>query len=138
MQGTNMGVLIKELTRDEGMRKKPYHCTADKLTIGIGRNLDDVGISEEEAQFLLKNDIKRAVEDAKKFVWYDDLSPARKRVIINMLFNIGLGRFKQFKKTIQYISVGDYSSAAVEMLDSRWANQVGVRAKRLSKMMKEG
>jgi lysozyme len=138
MQGPNMTALIKELTVDEGMRKKPYKCTAGKTTIGIGRNLDDVGISQEEAEYLLRNDIKKAVEEAKKFPWYEGLSPVRKRVIVNMIFNLGITRFKKFKKTIQYISVGDFQSASTEMLDSGWANQVGPRAKRLSKMMKLG
>jgi lysozyme len=138
MQGGNLNALVKELTRDEGMRKKPYKCTAGKVTIGIGRNLDDVGVSEEEALYLLKNDIKKAYEEAIKFDWYHKLSSPRKRVIINMMLNLGAPRFKKFKKTIRYISVGDYGSASTEMLDSAWANQVGPRAKRLSTLMKNG
>lgn len=138
MQAQNLGKLLDELTRDEGYRRKVYKDSVGIETVGIGRNLVDVGISMEEARMLLRNDVKEAVSHAQKFEWYMDLSPARKRVIINMIFNIGITRFKKFKKTIKYISVGDYSSASAEMLDSKWANQVGVRAIRLSKMMKQG
>ena len=138
MIGKNKEKLIEELTRDEGYRCKVYLDSVGIETIGIGRNLVDVGVSKDEAKYLLSNDIKGAVADAEGFSWYAKLSPARKRVIVNMLFNIGLTRFKKFKKTIQYIDCGDYGSASVEMLDSRWADQVGIRAKRLSKMMKNG
>jgi len=138
MKGKNKAKLIEELTRDEGYRCKVYLDSVGIETIGIGRNLVDVGVSKEEAQYLLSNDIKGAVRDAQGFSWYGELSPVRKRVIVNMLFNIGLTRFKKFKKTIRYIDSGDFGSASVEMLDSMWARQVGIRAKRLSKMMKEG
>ena len=138
MKNQNLSLLIQELEVDEGFRKKPYKCTADKTTIGIGRNLDDVGISRDEAVYLLKNDIKAAVEQAEKFYWYHDLSPMRKRVIVNMIFNLGITRFRKFKKTIKYLEVGDYQSASTEMLDSAWAKQVGPRATRLSQMMRKG
>jgi len=128
MKGKNKAKLIEELTRDEGYRCKVYLDSVGIETIGIGRNLVDVGVSKEEAQYLLSNDIKGAVRDAQGFSWYGELS----------LFNIGLTRFKKFKKTIRYIDSGDFGSASVEMLDSMWARQVGIRAKRLSKMMKEG
>jgi lysozyme len=138
MQAQNLGKLLDELTRDEGYRRKVYKDSVGIETVGIGRNLVDVGISMEEARMLLRNDVKEAVSHAEKFHWYSGLSSPRKRVIINMIFNIGITRFKKFKKTIQYISVGDFSSASVEMLDSKWAEQVGVRATRLSVMMKKG
>jgi len=138
MKGVNKKKLIEELTRDEGYRRKVYKDSVGIETVGIGRNLVHVGVSKEEAQYLLGNDIKGAVVDAEKFPWYDGLSPKRKRVIVNIIFNIGLPRFKKFKKTIRYINCQQFQDASVEMLDSLWARQVGVRAKRLSVMMREG
>ena len=130
--------LHSELIYDEGISLKPYRDSVGKLTIGVGRNLDDKGISDDEAMYLLDNDINEALRDARTFVWFDDLTDARQRVVVNMIFNLGLTRFSNFKKTIHHIAAGEYDKAAVEMLDSRWARQVGSRAKRLAKMMKEG
>lgn len=138
MTKLNTNKLIEELTRDEGYRRKAYKDSEGIITAGIGRNMEDVGLSLDEAQYLLKNDIKSALAGAEKFTWFADLSPVRQRVIINMIFNLGITRFKQFKKTIYYIKRRAYEDAATEMLDSKWAKQVGVRAKRLSKAMKEG
>ena len=138
MKAKNIDILATELTRDEGERLKLYKCTAGKLTIGVGRNLDDRGIRKDESRYMLKNDIQGSINEAEKFPWFEGLSPKRKRVIVNIIFNIGLPRFKKFKKTIAYIKAGEFENASIEMLDSLWARQVGVRAKRLSKMMKEG
>ena len=138
MQGKNLNQLMIELERDEARRAKPYKCSAGKLTIGVGRNLEDVGLSREEQDLLLKNDIKRAVKAAERYSWYSGLTPARKRVIVNMIFNLGAPTFSKFKKTIAYIRAGDYGNASIEMLDSQWAGQVGRRANRLSVMMKNG
>lgn len=138
MKPANKQILINEITIDEGLRLKPYRCTSDKLTIGIGRNLDDVGISEDEARLMLSNDLNSSIRAAEGFEWYEGLSPIRKRVIVNMLFNMGLPRFKKFKQTIKYIKAGKFDHASLEMLDSLWAKQVGKRAKRLSNQMREG
>ena len=100
--------------------------------------IESIHYSRDEAEYMLGNDIKAAVADAEKFAWYGCLSPTRKRVIVNMVFNLGLPRFKRFKKTIKFAERGDYQGFSVEMLDSKWARQVGVRAKRLSKMYREG
>jgi lysozyme len=130
---------IDLLKKHEGLRLKPYRCSAGKLTIGYGRNLDDVGISEEEAEMLLLNDLLTAnIEVENRFVWFEDLDEVRKAVVVNMIFNLGIARFSAFKKTISLIEEGSYSEAAQEMLDSRWANQVGSRANELSEMMRTG
>ena len=128
-----------DLVRDEGLRLKPYRCTAGKLTIGIGRNLDDVGISRDEALYLLENDIARAHADASRtFPWYGALDEVRQGVVLNMVFNLGLTRFSQFHQTIQHIQRGEYAAAADQMLKSLWAKQVGARATRLARQMREG
>ena len=137
MQGKNKAQLVKEVARDEGFRSKPYHCSAGILTIGYGLNLED-GITREEAEILLDIRLNKAIKEAESFDWYAKLSPARKRVIVNMIYNIGKPSFKKFKKTIAFIKAGNYQAASVEMLDSLWARQVGVRAKRLSDLMREG
>jgi lysozyme len=121
------------------MRKFPYKCTGGKLTIGIGRNLDDRGITEEEADHLLSNDIDD-FEDrlTREIPWMVGLDPIRQRVLIDMAFNLGVPGLLKFKRTLAAIRGKEYDRAAGMMLDSRWATQVGQRAKRLSHMMATG
>ena len=125
---------------DEGLRLKPYRDTVGKLTIGVGRNLDDVGISEDEALYLLNNDIKKAKEDVKKVFgeMFYELDSIRQAVLIDMMFNLGLPRFLTFRKFIQAVKEKDFKKASIEMLNSRWATQVKKRAERLSYMMRTG
>ena len=125
-----------QLKLHEGVRFKPYQCTADKLTIGVGRNLEDVGLSDEEVEFLLDNDIKRCIVELKMaFMFYDGLPEIVKMVLIDMCFNLGISRLRGFTKTMNHVEKGEYGKAAVEMLNSKWAKQVGNRANTLSKMM---
>jgi lysozyme len=127
------------LIRHEGLRLKPYHDTRNKLTIGIGRNLDDVGITREEALMLLDNDITRVRREVKRaFPWFSRLNQARKDVVLNMVFNLGLSGFRRFRKTIAAIETRDWEEAGREMLDSRWAKQVGRRARELAAIMRRG
>lgn len=134
-----MDALLSELERDEGLRLKPYKDTVGKLTIGVGRNLDDVGISEEEARHLLANDVARTVADLDRHLpWWSSLDPVRQRVLVNLCFNIGIGSLMEFKKTLGAVRRGDYVGAAYGMLASRWASQVGARATRLAHMMSTG
>ena len=121
--------LSKQLLYHEGIRLKPYRCSADKLTIGIGRNIEDVGITEEEAFYLLNNDIKKVVEQCQRnFEWFDGLNDLRKEAIVNLVFNMGFGKFLQFKKTIKHIENEEFELAGAELLDSRYAQQVGQSA----------
>lgn len=131
--------LRQQLVRHEGLRLKPYKCTSGKLTIGIGRNIEDMGISESEAFIMLDNDINyytRNLYNAKPIV--RQLNPARRNVLINMAFNLGVPRLMKFKKMWLAIEIGYYDDAANEMLDSKWANRVGNRAKELSEQMRTG
>ena len=130
--------LKNQLILHEGLKLEPYECTAGKLTIGVGRNIEDIGITEDEARYLLDNDILRVCDELdRNLPWWRDLSDARQRVLVDMVFNLGISRFMQFQNTIAAIESGDYETAASEMLDSRWADQVGNRAKTLSRMMRE-
>lgn len=131
---------IKLLVQHEGLRLKPYRDTAGKLTIGVGRNLDDVGISKQEAAILLQNDLRRAVTAARLVVGeeFERLDPARQAVIIDMAFNLGQKRLSDFRKMINAVRRKDYALAAQEMRNSLWAKQVKGRAERLSNIMETG
>jgi lysozyme len=137
---TASDIAQEQLKTDEGLRLKPYHCTAGALTIGYGRNLDAVGITEAEADIMLRADIEIAERGAKALVGnvWEQLSPARQAVLINMTFNLGRTRLAAFKNFLAALRTADYDTAADEMLDSRWARQVGDRATRLSDAMRHG
>ena len=137
----NVDALLEQLVEHEGLRLKPYRCTAGKLTIGVGRNLDDRGISKDEALYLLRNDIKKCINDAEAVIGsqvWEGLSEARKRVLVDMRFNLGAGGIRTFKNTLQAIREGRYGDASKGMLSSKWAGQVGRRATTLARMMLEG
>ena len=131
--------LIEELKRDEGVELKAYQDTEGIWTIGIGRNLQDVGDSMDEAEYMLANDIDVAVGELQRtFDWFEGLSDARQRVCINMCFNLGLTRLLGFKKFLAAMAAGDWETAGVEMLDSKWSRQVGARSTRLKDLLLEG
>lgn len=131
--------LIEQLKRHEGLKLKPYKCTADKLTIGVGRNLEDVGISEEEAEMLLQNDIQRATVQVKtEFPWTEQLDEVRFSALINFTFNVGIGTVGKFVNAMALLRDGSYDMAADEFLNSRWAKQVGQRAIEVTDQIRTG
>jgi lysozyme len=151
--------LEAELVRDEGERFRVYRCTANKLSIGVGRNLDDVGISAKETQLLgltkagciangisrsdsralLANDIDGCERDLdRRLPWWRALNAVRQRVLMNMCFNLGISRLLGFRNTLRKMAAGDYAGAAAGMAASLWYDQVGVRAKRLVGLMESG
>jgi lysozyme len=131
--------LSNQLIRDEGLKLKPYRCTANKLTIAIGRNLDDVGLTKEEALYLLANDIKRCKDDLDRTVpWWTSLNEPRQRALVNMCFNLGITRLLGFKQFLGALKAGDYQRAALEAKDSAWYRQVGDRAKRIVESVRTG
>lgn len=135
----NKEMVRKLLMQHEGLRLKPYRCTAGKITIGYGRNLDDVGITEQEALSMLNSDIDKAEIDARSLVGnFGALNDARQAVVVDMCFNLGKTRFSKFKRFLSALDKMDYKTASHEMLDSNWAVQVGQRAVRLSRMMENG
>ena len=127
-----------QLILHEGLRLKPYRCTAGKLTIGVGRNLDDKGITYDEAMFLLRNDIAEVTAQLERFDWFRALGPVRRKVLVDMAFNLGMAGLLGFQKMIAALARGDYKAAADEMVDSAWYHQVGTRARRLVEMMRTG
>jgi lysozyme len=158
--------LIADLVVDEGLRLFPYRCTANKLSIGIGRNLDDnwftndelffigikektkeaiaarlkeKGISKEDAFHLCENDVDNVVVQLRKnfLFWYDLAPEPIQRACCNLCFNLGLKRFLGFKKTISLLKEKKYEEASKEILNSKWASQVGLRADRISNLIKQ-
>jgi lysozyme len=131
--------LKDQLVRDEELRLKPYPDSVGKLTIGVGRNLSDKGISFQEAQLLLANDIADATADLQaKLPWTAALDDVRKGALLNMAFNMGLGGLLEFHDFLAKMQAGNFSGAAGAMLDSLWARQVGPRATRLSIQIQTG
>lgn len=135
----NRDAMVSQLIIDEAMKLKPYTDTKGKLTIGIGRNLTDVGISEPEARTLLSNDLdvtEKSLDHALPM--WRQLSEARQEVILNMSFNMGVEKLLEFKNMLHDIQAGDFIGAAREMLASAWSRQVGKRADRLAEQMRNG
>lgn len=135
-----MTILEEMLIHHEGLRLKPYEDQFGNLTIGVGRNLSDVGISRAEAIELMRNDIARIYTRllTNKWTWVLDLGPVRRDVVINMMFNLGMRKFLTFKKAIKAMKEEDWEEAARQMLDSAWAGQVGGRSRVLANMMRRG
>jgi len=134
----NLPILKAQLRRHEGLRFKPYKDTVGKLTIGVGRNLDDKGISEQEADFLLENDIQDACIDASTLPGFDSAGSVRQCVLVNMVFNMGIYRVRKFSRMLAAVALQNWHEAAEQMLSSLWADQVGDRAKELAEQMRTG
>ena len=131
-------LLRSQLERHEGLRLKVYKDTVGVNTIGYGRNLDDVGISREEADYMLDSDIENVERQLDTVDEYAALDPIRQAVIANLCFNVGFRGLMNFSRMWQAVGRQDYGSAAREMLDSKWARQVGGRAVELAGIMRTG
>lgn len=115
----------EQLIRHEGLRLKAYRCTAGKITIGVGRNLEDKGITTTEAEDMLTHDIEECIVDlGNHFPWFAALDPIRQKAVIDFRFNLGPTRFRQFVRFLLSMKVGKYDRAADELLQSKWALQV--------------
>jgi len=130
--------LKDQLILHEGLELKSYQCSAGFITLGVGRNVEELGITEDEARYLLDNDILRVCQELdNNLPWWRDLSEVRQRIFVDMVFNLGISRFLNFKNMIAAAESEDWDEAAAQMLDSKWADQVGQRAHRLAKSMIE-
>lgn len=130
--------LKKWIKSHEGYESHPYEDTVGKLTIGYGRNLEDNGISQAEGDFLFDNDFARCEKELAPFPWYVNQPQNIQYALMNMCFNLGIARLLGFKKMIMALTAKDYTKAALEALDSKWANQVGDRARDIAIMMRQG
>ena len=138
MTSTDRDALRQQLIRHESDRLKPYVDSVGKITIGVGRNLTDKGISAAESRMLLDADINDAILDLSTFSWFADLDVVRQRALLDLCHNIGLPRLKGFVKMLAAIARQDWETAAHELLDSRYAQQVGKRASTLAHMLRTG
>lgn len=135
----NKTKLAEQLKKHEGLKLKPYTDTVGKLTLGIGRNLEDKGITEQEALFMLNNDVDYFYGKlSKRLPWLLSLDDVRQNVLVNMAFNLGVGGLLTFKNMLRLVSIGHYQEGAEEMLNSKWAEQVGYRANELAEQMRTG
>ena len=138
MTSADREALRQQLIVHEGLRLMPYLDTVGKWTIGCGRNLSDRGISNAEARYLLDNDITIAINARTVCPWFPDLGPGRQRACVDLVFNLGLPRFRTFKNMLAAIDRKDWPSAAAELLSSRYATQVGARARTVARMLETG
>jgi len=124
------------IKRNEGLRLKPYQCSAGKLTIGYGRNIEDNGISLDEAEFLLSSDIRSVTEEIRRLIPdFDSLELPQKTALIDMGFNLGITGLSKFRKMITAVNVRDFKKAAEEMLDSNYANQLPNRSSKNAQLI---
>lgn len=137
-----MNNLREMLKRHEGVKSHAYRCTAGKITVGVGRNIDPdggLGLSDDEIDYLLDNDIVRCIQELNSsFGWFNSVDDVRRDACIDMCFNLGITRFAGFKNALAAMKKGDYETAADEFYDSRWAKQVGNRAIEVCEMIRSG
>ena len=133
--------LLEMLKRHEGVRSHVYLCSAGYETIGVGRNISKsgMGLSEDEVDYLLENDIARVIKElSSEYPWFNSLDDVRKDAMIDISFNLGATRLRGFKKALAAMEVADYTLAAKEFLDSKWSRDVKGRAHELASMIETG
>jgi lysozyme len=128
--------VVELLKRHEGFSRTVYLCTAGRQTIGYGRNLSDVGISEAEADWLLRRDLDKAARQLEAEGYWAGLGEVRRAVLLDMVVNLGWGGFARFHKLRAALAAREYARAATEMLDSDWHRQLPGRSTRLAAMMR--
>lgn len=141
--------LRAQLAKHEGKRQFVYDDATGKPigegtfvrglpTVGIGRNLYGKGLSEDEIEYLADNDIADALVDARKFKWFDALDQVRQNAVTELLFNLGLKRFSEFVKFINFMNEGRWAHAADELKNSKWYTQVKSRGDTIANMILTG
>jgi len=133
--------LREMLKRHEGVRSFVYLCSEGYETIGVGRNIADsgLGLSDDEVDYLLDNDIKRVRDElTDEYYWFGALNDARQEAMIDISFNLGQTRLRGFKKALDAMSSEDFDRAADEFMDSKWSEQVGNRAAEVTEMIRTG
>ena len=136
-----MTQLVKMLKRHEGVRSKVYMCSANYETIAVGRNISEsgLGLSEDEINYLLNNDIKRVREElTDSYFWFPAMNEARQDALVDISFNLGQTRLRGFVKALEAMSREQFDVAADEFMDSKWSQQVGNRAIEVTEMIRTG
>lgn len=137
--------LLDMVKLHEGERLDLYQDSKGIYTIGVGHNLEEKGISPAVSSLMLQEDLGEALDDASKLSWFDNLNEPRQAAIVDLIFNMGLPTFLKFRNTISLLEAGDYEAAGDELLvgtgpggKSRYYADVGIRAERISNMIKTG
>lgn len=141
--------LREQLKKHEGVRKFVYDDATGKTiaegsfvrgkpTIGVGRNLVDRGLSDDEIDYLLDSDINDALADASKLAFFSQLDPVRKAAVTELVFNLGLTRMKKFVKFIDFMQQERFFHAGEELRDSLWYRQVKGRGDTIIKQIQSG
>lgn len=135
--------LTRQLKGDEGVKAQAYQDHLGFWTIGVGRLIDarkaGSGLRPSEIDMLLQNDIDDRIEAlTRRLPWFQNLDDARKGVLLNMSFQLGVDGLLGFKNTLKMIETGDYMGAARNMLLSKWAEQTPQRANRMAEQMRTG
>lgn len=125
------------IERHEGRRKFPYPDTVGKITIGVGRNLTDNGLSDDEIDYLYNNDYNEAKRQASKIPGWDEMSTVRQDAFIDMMFNLG-PKLLGWTETMQLVAAKDWDGVADHLTGTLWHKQVGHRAIELEQMIREG
>jgi len=136
-----LDAIADDLKDEEGFSEHCYMCTAGAHTIGYGRNIDangGIGITEAEADYLLRNDIMRTIEEVRRWPWFDQLDDVRKSVVVQLAFQLGITRLSKFERMLAALAQQNYDQAADELLDSLFARQVPNRAERLQLKIRYG
>ena len=134
----NLIKMKAQLVKHEGVKLTPYRCTAGKLTIGVGRNIQDKGITPDEADFLLQNDVRECLGDLGfifQFDYFNSLPENIQMVLLDMRFNLGSNGFREFVHMIKAVKVKDWDEMIFCMKSSKWFHQVGNRGTNLVKMV---
>lgn len=135
--------LLRQLRGDEGERACVYRDSLGFWTIGIGRLVDKrkpgAGLRPDEITYLLNNDVDDRIEAlTRRLPWFQDLDDARRGVLLNMSFQLGVDGLLEFERTLGLIESRQYDLAAHAMLQSLWAKQTPARAKRMADQMRSG
>lgn len=131
--------LAAQLAADEGRKARMYLDTVNKWTAGVGRNLSDRAFSDDEIDLMLKNDIDNVMRDLdRECAWWRDMNDARQNALANLCFQLGINRLLGFKSMLALLAAGRWDAAAAAGLDSKWAQQVPARAKRVTDMIRKG
>lgn len=135
-----MSKLSDQLRIHEGVRSHFYRCTSGLATIGVGRCIEEgsLGLSDDEIDYLLENDIKRCKQELIAFSWFMDLDAVRQDAMVNLCFNLGFSRLSLFTNALAAMAEANYDLAAMEFLDSKWARQVGKRSEDVAHMIRTG
>lgn len=129
----------QQLANHEGKERKLYKCTAGKWSIGIGRNLEDNGLSDDEIDYLFQNDLKRVIKELDTSVaWWRTKRENVRNVLIDMCFNLGITRLLGFKRFLEAMKEDQYEKAIDEMKDSLWYKQVPNRVESLISILRNG